>query len=95
MIKSFADAITEDVFHGIHTHEIRKKLTSQLLKKAELRLDLLNCAEDLESLRKIPSIKGEAAVRDAHGKHSIPINQEWRLAFGWNDGPEKVELKSF
>ncbi len=95
MIISFADTTTEDVFHGIHTHELRKKLTSQLLKKAEIRLDLLNCAEDLESLRKIPSFNGEGAVRDAHGKHSIPIDKEWRIAFGWNDGPEKVELKSF
>lgn len=95
MIKSFADETTEDVFHGIYTHEIRKKMSSQLVKKAEIKLDLLNCAENLESFHKIPSIKGEAAVRDAHGKYSIPIDREWRLAFGWNDGPEKVELKSF
>jgi len=95
MIKSFADEMTEDVFHGIYTHGIRKKFTSELIKKAEVKLDLLNCAENLESLRQIPSIKAEAAVRDAHGKYSIPIDQEWRLTFGWNDGAEKVELKNW
>ena len=42
----------------------------------------------------ILSVKGEAVVRDAHGKHSIPIDDQWRLAFGWNNGVENVEIKS-
>jgi plasmid maintenance system killer protein len=95
MIKSFADSTTEDVFHVIHTHDIRKKMSSELVKKAEMRLDLLNSADSMEALHKIPSIKAEAPVRDAHGKYSIPIDQQWRVAFVWNDGPEKVEMKNW
>lgn len=94
VIKSFADKMTENIFNGIHTHEIRKDLSSGLVKAAERRLDLLNCADGLESLHKLPSMKGEGGVRDGHGKYSIPISTEWRLVFGWNDGAENVELKS-
>lgn len=94
MIHSFADEMTEAIFNGIYTHEIRKQFSSNLVKSAEYKLDLLNAADSLECLQMIPSIRSEAGVRDAHGKYSIPINPEWRLAFGWNDGPEDVEIKS-
>jgi toxin HigB-1 len=94
VIKSFADKMTENLFHGIHTHAIHKGFSSDLRKAVEHRLDLLNGADSLEGLRKIPSMKGEAAVRAAHGKYSIPINEHWSIAFGWNDGPENVEIKS-
>lgn len=95
MIRSFADKTTEDIFHGLHTHGVRKEFSSDLVKAAERKLDLLNCAEDLESLRWIPSCQGQAAVKDAHGKYSIPIVGDWRLAFVWNKGAEKVEIKHF
>ncbi|MGC1878409.1 MAG: type II toxin-antitoxin system RelE/ParE family toxin [Rhabdochlamydiaceae bacterium] len=93
MIQSFADKTAEAIFNGIHTHGIRKDFSSDLVKAAERRLDLLNGADSLEFLHQIPSMKGEGGVRDAHGKYSIPIDTQWRLAFGWNDGPENVEIK--
>jgi proteic killer suppression protein len=95
MIKSFSDKTTESIFNGIYTHRVRIQFPGMLVKEAQRKLDLLNSAESLESLQMIPSIKGEAAVRDAHGKYSIPIDRERRLAFGWNDGPEHVEIKSY
>ncbi len=95
VIKSFADKSTEAIFHGIYSHGVRKEFSSNLVKAAERKLDLLNCTENLESLHKIPSMQGQAAVRDAHGKYSIPIEGDWRLAFGWNNGAENVEIKHF
>lgn len=94
MIKSFADKTTEAIFDGVYTHGIRKEFSSDLVKAAERRLDLLNCADNLELLHKLPSMKGEGGVRDCHSKYSIPISKEWRLVFGWNDGAENVEIKS-
>lgn len=94
MIQSFDDAVAEEIFHGIYSHAVRKKFSSHLVSEVERKLDLLNASESLESLRAIPSIKAEAGVRDAHGKYSIPIDPNWRLAFGWNSGPEHVEIKS-
>ncbi len=94
MIKSFANQETEEVFHGIHTHGIRKMLPTELLKLTEQKLDLLNGADSYETLTLIPSI-GSDVVRDAHGKYSIPIQDNWRIAFRWtNDGPTDVEIKS-
>lgn len=92
MLKSFADEMTEQLFHGIHTHEIRIKFSSNLKKAAERKLDLLNCAESMESLQKIPGNKQEV-VRDVHGKYSMPILDNYRLTFRWNDGAEDVEIK--
>ncbi len=55
---------------------------------------MLNAAPDLQTLTLIPSMKGEAAVRDAHGTYSIPIEDNWRIAFRWEtDGPAEVEIK--
>lgn len=93
MIQSFADELTEDVFHGIYSHAVRKALSTTQVKTVERRLDLINCAESLDHLKMIPSIKAEGPVRDAHGKYSIPLDQQWRLVFGWNNGPENVEIK--
>jgi plasmid maintenance system killer protein len=94
MIISFDDQLTEQIFHGIYSHKVRKEMPPQLIKKSQRRLDLLNSSQNLESLQAIPSLKKEACVRDAHGKYSIPIEGGWRIAFGWNDGPENVEIKS-
>jgi len=58
----------------------------------ERRLDILNCLDSLDTLETIP---GMTSVRDAHGKCSIPVDGNWRIAFRWNDGAiEDVELKS-
>lgn len=95
MIKSFANKKTESIFHGIYSHGIRKEFTSTQVVTAERRLDLLNCAEDLEGLLQIPSLKDEGPVRDAHGKYSIPIDNQLRVCFRWNGGPEDVEIKRF
>ena len=92
MIKSFADKTTEEVFNGIYTHGVRKAFTADQVKAIQRKLDLLNCAQSFESFHLIPSIK-ELAVRDVHGKYSIPLFGDYRLAFGWNDGPENVEIK--
>lgn len=92
VIKSFADQLTEDLFHGVHTHVIRKKLSMRLVKEAQRKLDLLNVVEDLESLRTLPSHKVEL-VRDVGGKYSIPVHRNWRILFRWNKDPEDVEIK--
>jgi plasmid maintenance system killer protein len=93
MILSFADELTEMLFHGIYTHAVRKAFSSSQVKAIEHKLDLLNSVETLETLQTIPSLQTEV-VRDAHGKYSIPITTEWRLAFDWNGNPQAVEIKS-
>lgn len=92
MIKSFADEETEKIFHGINTHTLHKHLNSGMKKLIQRKLDLLNCADSLETLRMIPANKYDL-VRDVEGKYSIPIFDNWRVLFRWNDFPEDVEIK--
>jgi proteic killer suppression protein len=94
MILSFADHLTEEVFHGVHSHEVRKKLQGILVKAAERKLDLLNTVENMDELKAIPSHKPDSPLRDGQGKYSIPIHGDLRLAFEWNQGnASKVEIK--
>ncbi|HUD01653.1 MAG TPA: hypothetical protein VMR37_04960 [Rhabdochlamydiaceae bacterium] len=96
MLKSFQDEVSEEIYHGIYTHTIRKFLPAHLVKVAQRKMDILNCtdSENLESC--FPCEKGEAGVRDAHGKYSIPIGEgNWRIAFHWDqDDAIDVEVKS-
>ena len=95
MITSFADELTKEVYEGVNSHAIRKKLKGYLVKAAQRKLDLLHCAESMEELKLIPSHKlDDSPVRDGQEKYSIPVEENVRLAFRWNDGnAENVELK--
>ncbi len=85
MIKSFADALTEEIFEGIYTHAQRKKFSSSIVKIAERKLDLLNVIDTLDSLQTIPSHRGGGFKKDVHDSYSIPIAGNFRLCFRWND----------
>ncbi len=94
LITSFADELTEEVYNGVHSHAARKKLQGYIAQAAQRKLDLLNCAESLEMLKLIPSHRPDSPARDSHDKYSIPIEENMRLAFRWNDGnAEDVEIK--
>jgi toxin HigB-1 len=85
MLQSFADEVSEEIYNGVYTHAIRKLLPAHLVHVAQRRMDILNCIDSPEHLAAcFPGEKGEAGVRDAHGKYSIPIEGNWRIAFGWN-----------
>jgi proteic killer suppression protein len=94
LLSTFADEMTEEVYQGVNSHGIRKKLKGNLVKAAQRKLDLLNCVDSMETLRLIPSHKPDSPVRDAHDKYSIPIEENFRLAFRWDDGKAlDVEIK--
>lgn len=94
MIQSFENPLTEDVFHGIYSHEVRRKLKGGLVKAAQRKLDLLNTVESMEELKALPSHKPDSPLRDGQDKYSIPIHGDLRLAFEWNKGnAAKVEIK--
>lgn len=95
MLKSFADKDSENLFHGIYTHSIRKRIPLNVLITARRRLDILNIIHTPETLLQLPAIQPEAAVRDCHGKYSIPLDGNWRIAFRWNgENAEDVEIRS-
>jgi len=46
---------------------------------------MLNRAEDLNDLRVPPGNRLEALKGKRKGKHSIRINDQWRICFLWQD----------
>ena len=50
------------------------------------KLDLVNAAQQLEDLSAPPGNRLEPLKGALRGKHSIRINDQWRLVFRWKDG---------
>jgi proteic killer suppression protein len=50
------------------------------------KLDMLNAAASVEDLRIPPGNRLEALKGDYRGKHSIRINDQWRIIFSIDHG---------
>lgn len=96
MIESFSDEATHNIFDGLNTKKARKKLDTALFSVASRKLDMINAAVDLEDLRIPPSNRLEALKGDLKGKHSIRINDQYRIVFCWTaKGAEEVEIMDY
>jgi proteic killer suppression protein len=87
-IINFSDQTSEDIFNGFDTKQARR-IPSVIWKIAVRKLDLLNAAHDLMDLRILPSNRLEALKGNNKGKHSIRINIQYRVVFGWSEGNAK------
>ena len=96
MIVAFADAGTEDVFHGRSTRAARQTCPSTAWNVARRKLDQLNAAVSLEGLRVPPGNRLEALTGDRRGQWSIRINDQYRVCFRWTTaGPTDVEIVDY
>ena len=96
MIRSFNNHGTEDVFNRRRTKAARSTCPEQLWRVAQRKLDQLNAAVSLASLRIPPGNHLEALGHDRQGQHSIRINDQYRICFVWTDeGPERVEITDY
>jgi toxin HigB-1 len=62
------------------------------------RLEILDAADTLADLAGLPSNCLEALSGEKAGQHSIRINQQWRICFGWSgsaSGPSNVEIVDY
>ncbi|MDQ3956673.1 MAG: type II toxin-antitoxin system RelE/ParE family toxin [Actinomycetota bacterium] len=95
MIGSFADRATEALFHGESGKAIRR-IPSDIRSVAIRKLDLLNAAHELQDLRVPAGNRLEVLKGDLRGKHSIRINDQWRIIFRWRDGDaQEVEIDDY
>lgn len=85
MIASFADKATEALFHG-SSGKVLRRIPPDLRAVAVRKLDLLNAAHELNDLRAPPGNRLEALKGNLAGKHSIRINDQWRVVFRWTSG---------
>ena len=89
MIRSFADATTEDIYHGKDTkaaRKIDKALWPVILRK----LDLLDKAKDLRDVAGLPGNRAHALKGDKKGLIAIRVNDQYRITFR----PMKAEAKA-
>jgi proteic killer suppression protein len=85
LIASFADKATKGLFHGERGKAIRR-IPSDIRGIANRKLDMLNAAADVNDLRVPPGNRLEALRGPLRGKHSIRINDQWRVIFRWENG---------
>lgn len=96
MIRSFDDEGTADIFNRKSTKRARTTCPQDLWRVAQRKLDQLNAAVSLGSLR-IPSGNMLEALRgDRQGQQSMRINDQYRVCFVWTEeGPERVEITDY
>ena len=93
-IQSFANQATEEFFKE---GKIKKSAGWQRVAKVALRkLDMLRYAAKLSDLMAPPNNRLEALKGNLKGKHSIRINDQWRIVFKWSDnGASEVEIVDY
>ena len=82
MIRSFADKRTAALFVGLEVRGVPR----QLQRRARAKLQALDAATRLDDLRVPPGNRLEALRGDRLGRHSIRINDRWRICFAWRGG---------
>ena len=82
MIVSFGDRDTEGLFRRERVKRIDPRVQPTALRK----LRYLNDAVNLEDLRAPPGNRLEALRGAWSGRHSIRINDQWRIVFRWVQG---------
>lgn len=95
MIASFADKASEALFHGVGGKAVRR-VPPDIRPSAVRKLDLLNAAHELTDLRAPPGNRLEALKGEFRGRHSIRINDQWRIVFRWEKGDaHEVEIVDY
>lgn len=91
MIQSFADADTERLFQ-----EERSRRFSTIARVALRKLIQMNRAQVLQDLAVPPGNRLEALKGNLAGRHSIRINDQWRIVFRWTEqGPAEVAIMDY
>ncbi len=92
MIRSYANAMTETVASG----KAPKGFPADLLRRAVVKLTLIDNVTSLIDLMRPPGNRLEALKGDRSGQHSIRINDQWRICFVWSDnGADQVEIVDY
>ena len=88
-VKRFKDKDTERVFQGLPV----RRLPADIQRRARMRVQRVIAAAALSDLRLPPSHRLEALSGNRKGRHSIHINDQWRVCFRWTDrGAIEIEI---
>lgn len=85
----FAEAILRD-------RVVPKGFPADLAAATRRKLIMVNNAERLEDLKSPPGNRLEALKGRLAGRHSIRVNDQWRIVFRWTtSGPDEVEVTDY
>jgi proteic killer suppression protein len=91
VIKSFRSLETEPLFRRRPGRRLRS-----IARPAIRKLDMLDAAPDLATLATLPGNRLERLRGDRAGRHSIRINDQWRVCFEWRGGDAyQVEIVDY
>jgi proteic killer suppression protein len=82
MIASFRDKETEKLWRSGRS----RRLPADLELRAFKKLAVLNAAVTLDNLKVPPGNQLEALRGNRAGRHSIRVNDQYRICFVWRDG---------
>jgi proteic killer suppression protein len=86
VIVSWKGKGTEDVFDGIESKDAKGCLPRELWRKAKLKLDSLNAANDVMDLKAVPGNHLEKLLGKLKGYYSVRINDQYRIVFTFANG---------
>jgi proteic killer suppression protein len=93
VIRSFKGQWAEMI---LSDRRIPKGFPTGFAKAARRKLIQLNHARSLNDLAAPPGNRLESLKGNLSGKHSIRINDQWRIVFRWTEiGPEEVEITDY
>jgi proteic killer suppression protein len=93
MIRSFKGKFAQAI---LTERRIPKGVPSSLAGVARRKLVQINAAVLLADLAIPPGNRLEALKGDLRGRHSVRVNDQWRIVFRWTDaGPEDVEIVDY
>ena len=91
MIQSFADQTTADLFLERPSRAARR-IPTEIWHVVGRKLKLLDVAQRLSDLASPPGNRLEALKGDQRGRHSIRVNDQYRLTFRW-EGNHAYEVR--
>jgi len=92
VIQDFRCKETEKIWKGKGS----RRSPADIQRVALRKLTQLSAAEKLDDLRVPPGNRLEALKGNRAGRHSIRINDQWRICFVWKDGhAHEVEIVDY
>ncbi len=86
------DRITKDIYKGCSI----KGLDKDVIRKAMMKIMMLEAATDLKDLMAPPGNRLEKLKGDRAGQYSIRVNDKYRICFYWeNNEAREVEFVDY
>jgi proteic killer suppression protein len=85
LIQSFGDKTTADLFREQNTRSARR-VPREIWRSLQRKLKLVDAAAKLDDLAASPGNRLELLKGDQAGRHSIRVNDQYRVTFRWENG---------